>query len=80
MADLLARRKETQKMIALRLSLLGWTQEEIADKAGISRVNYSRDFLPQFSDLKKDAKKTPPRTPGVTPISQSTRKRATMAL
>jgi hypothetical protein len=56
-ADLLARRKETQKMIAFRLNLLGWTQQEVSEKVGVSQGNYGRDFLPQFSNLKIEVKK-----------------------
>jgi len=54
-SDILARRKETQKMIAFRLSLLGWTQDEISEKMGVSR-DVVRNFVGDFSDLKKSPK------------------------
>lgn len=55
-ADLLARRKETQKMIAFRLSSLGWTQEEIGNAIGTSQ-RQAANILEEFSDLKKVLKK-----------------------
>ncbi len=55
-ADILARRKEAQKMIALRLDLLGWTQQETADLIGMSQQR-TAEILLEFSDLKKTVKK-----------------------
>ena len=55
-ADLLARRKETQKMIALRLELLGWTSAEVAVETGLSESRV-RELSSEFSELKKATKK-----------------------
>lgn len=55
-ADILARRKEALKMIAFRLDLLGWTQQEIADCVVSSQEKISR-ILDDFSELKKSIKK-----------------------
>lgn len=54
-SDILARRKEAQKMIAFRLSLLGWTQEEIGEKIGVHQTVVG-DYLREFSELKKALK------------------------
>ena len=54
-ADILAQRKEEQKMTALRLHLLGRTQEEIGDVVGMSQQNIA-NFLQGFSELKKMVK------------------------
>lgn len=56
-------RKETQKMIALRLNLLGWTQDEQAAAIGMQSQGSYHKFLSQFSDLKKEIKKSPFRRP-----------------
>lgn len=55
-SDILARRKETQKMVAFRLDALGWTQEEIGEKIGTSQ-RQAGNILEEFSDLKKVLKK-----------------------
>lgn len=55
-ADLLARRKEAQKMVAFRLGLLGWTQEEIGAAIGMSQDNAGK-ILREFSELKISVKK-----------------------
>ena len=51
-ADILAQRREEQKMTALRLHLLGWTQDEIGESVGMSQRSIGK-FLEEFSDLKK---------------------------
>lgn len=57
-ADIRARRKEAQKMVAYRLHRLGWTQQEQSEAVGIkSRGSYSRDFLSHFPDLEIETKK-----------------------
>lgn len=55
-ADILARRKDTIKMITFRLGLLGWTQEEIGEKIGLNQRTVSDTILPEFSELKKTVK------------------------
>jgi len=54
-ADILARRKETMKMIAFRLGLLGWTNEEVGEAIDMNR-NAVNDFQQNFSELKKSVK------------------------
>jgi len=51
-SDILARRKETQKMVALRLNLLGWTEREIADALQVSQPS-AHKILITFLDDKK---------------------------
>lgn len=51
-ADILARRKEAQKMTALRLHMEGWTQQEVGDAIGVSQ-RQAGNLLEEFSDLKK---------------------------
>jgi hypothetical protein len=55
--DIRARRREAQKVIAYRLHLLGWTQEEIAQQVGVAQNHYARDFLHQFPALENGVKK-----------------------
>lgn len=56
-ADIRARRKEAQTMVALRLDRLGWTQDEIAEATGVSQPNLKRDILYQIPELENDIKK-----------------------
>ncbi len=50
-ADLLASRKELQKMVVFRLTLLGWVTREIAEIIGVSPQTIT-NFCQEFSDLK----------------------------
>lgn len=43
-------------MTAFRLSLLGWTQQEIANNIGVSQSTLNEHFLSEFSKLKKPIK------------------------
>jgi len=54
-ADIRARRKEAQKMVAYRLHRLGWISEETGNVVGLtaSRV---RDFVSEFPSLEKQTK------------------------
>jgi hypothetical protein len=56
-ADILARRKEAQKITALRLDTLGWTSEEVGKAVSLSEGRI-RQLALEFSDLKKLTKKT----------------------
>lgn len=42
-SDILAKRREDRRAKALRLSMLGWTQEEIAERLGVDRTLISKD-------------------------------------
>ncbi len=56
-ADIRARRKEAQTMVALRLDRLGWTQDEIAEATGVSQPHLKRDILYQIPELENGIKK-----------------------
>lgn len=50
-SDLLAKRREERRAKALRLSLLGWTQAEIAERLGCSQQSVSSDTKNFDSEL-----------------------------
>jgi transcriptional regulator with XRE-family HTH domain len=53
-SDLLAKRREDRRAKALRLSMLGWTQEEIGERLGVSKPTVNeivRKFNSEDSEL-----------------------------
>ena len=54
-ADIRARRKEAQKMVAYRLHRLGWTMEEIGETINLAKSNVS-NICSEFPDLEKQNK------------------------
>ena len=55
-ADIRARRKEAQKMVAYRLHRLGWTLDEIGEVINLSKSNVSK-ICSEFPDLEIQNKK-----------------------
>lgn len=51
-SDILARDKETQQAIVMRLDMLGWTQDEMGTAIGVTQGRAAQKLL-EISDLKK---------------------------
>lgn len=55
--DIKARADEEDRAVLMRLSRLGWTQQEMADATGMARQTVT-DFLPKIPELENPAKTT----------------------